>query len=137
MTEAYAGGCACGAIRYEMSGQPVFQNHCQCLQCQKRSGTGHSSYLTFPRRDAMRITGRASEWRVAGDSGNDKVHAFCPTCGTPVYLSFSAMPDMIAIHATSLDDPSRFRPQALTYSIRGHAWDAIDPAVQKFERMAG
>lgn len=137
MTEAYAGGCACGAIRYEMSGQPVFQNHCQCLQCQKRSGTGHSSYLTFPRRDAMRITGRASEWRVAGDSGNDKVHAFCPTCGTPVYLSFSAMPDMIAIHATSLDDPSRFRPQALTYSIRGHAWDAIDPAVQKFDRMAG
>lgn len=137
MTEAYAGGCACGAIRYEMSDQPVFQNHCQCLQCQKRSGTGHSSYLTFPRRDAMRITGRASEWRVAGDSGNDKVHAFCPTCGTPVYLSFSAMPDMIAIHATSLDDPSRFRPQALTYSIRGHAWDAIDPAVQKFDRMAG
>ena len=137
MTEAYAGGCACGAIRYEMTGQPVFQNHCQCLQCQKRSGTGHSSYLTFPRRDAMRITGRASEWRVAGDSGNDKVHAFCPTCGTPVYLSFSAMPDMIAIHATSLDDPSRFRPQALTYSIRGHAWDAIDPAVQKFDRMAG
>jgi hypothetical protein len=45
------------------------------------------------------------------------------------------MPELIAIHATSLDDPSQFSPQALTYSIRGHAWDAIDSSLQKFERM--
>jgi hypothetical protein len=72
---------------------------------------------------------------VAADSGNDKVHAFCSTCGTPVYLTFSAMPNLIAVHASSLDDPGQFKPQALTYSIRGHAWDTIDPAVQIFERM--
>jgi hypothetical protein len=72
---------------------------------------------------------------VAGDSGNDKIHAFCPTCGTPVYLTFTAMPELIAVHATSLDDPSQFNPQALTYSIRGYAWDRIDPSLQKFERM--
>jgi len=46
------------------------------------------------------------------------------------------MPDLMAVHAASLDDPSQFNPQALTYSIRGHAWDRIDPAVQTFERMA-
>jgi hypothetical protein len=72
---------------------------------------------------------------VAADSGNDKTHAFCPTCGTPVYLTSVATPEMIAVHATSLDDPSLFNPQVLTYSIRGHAWDRIDPALQAFERM--
>ena len=55
---------------------------------------------------------------------------------TPVYLTFAAMPDLIAVHAGSLDDPGRFRPEALTYSVRGPAWDAIDPAVPAFERMA-
>ncbi|QFI69075.1 Gfa-like protein [Sinorhizobium alkalisoli] len=45
------------------------------------------------------------------------------------------MPELIAVHATSLDDPSQFNPQALTYSIRGQAWDPIDPSLQKFERM--
>lgn len=49
----------------------------------------------------------------------------CPACGTPVYLSFVALPDMIAVHAGSLDDPGRFVPQVLTYSGRGLAWDTI------------
>jgi hypothetical protein len=115
--------------------EPIFENHCQCLDCQKRSGTGHSSYLTFPRRADVTISGEAKSWRVTGDSGNEKLHAFCPTCGTPVYLTFVAMPESIAIHAGSLDNPSQFSPQALTYGIRGQAWDAMDSSLQKFERM--
>ena len=135
MTTSFTGGCACGAIRFETSQLPVFQNHCQCRDCQKRSGTGHGSYLTFAKRSEMRITGQASEWRVTADSGHDKLHAFCPHCGTPVYLTFTAMPDLIAVHATALDDPGQFRPQALTYACRGPAWDMIDPALPAFERM--
>jgi hypothetical protein len=135
MTTSYAGGCACGAIRYVATGAPVFANHCQCRDCQKRSGTGHGSYLTFPSRAEVTITGRATDWRVAGDSGNAKVHSFCPICGTPVYLSFAAMPDVIAVHAASLDDPSRFRPTAVTYGIRGLAWDTMDAGLTRFETM--
>jgi hypothetical protein len=135
MTKTYTGGCACGAIRYETTGEPIFENHCQCIDCQKRSGTGHGSYLTFPRQSEVKLTGKASQWRMTADSGNDKNHAFCPTCGTPVYLTFTAMPELIAVHATSLDDPSQFNPQVLTYGIRGHAWDTIDSALQVYEKM--
>ncbi len=135
MTKPYTGGCMCGAIRYETSSTPIVESHCQCRDCQKRSGTGHGSYLTFPRRADVTIAGEAKNWRVKGDSGNEKVHAFCPTCGTPVYLTFVAMPDLIAVHTASLDDPSQFNPQMVTYSIHGHAWDTIDSALQKFERM--
>lgn len=134
-TKTYIGGCACGAIRYETAHQPIFQNHCQCTDCQKRSGAGHGSYLTFPHRAEMTIVGEPSQWSVSADSGNEKTHAFCPTCGTPVYLTFAALPDLIAIHAGSLDEPDQFIPQALTYGVRGHAWDRMDPAVPKFDRM--
>lgn len=137
MTQTYAGGCACGAIRYEMRGEPVFQNHCHCLECRRRSGAGHGSYLTFARRAEMTVTGEARTWRVAGDTGAEKVHAFCPTCGTPVYLTFAAAPDAIAIHAGGLDDPDLFRPQAITYGVRAPAWDVMDPALQTFQRMPG
>lgn len=138
MTKRYTGGCACGAVRYETSNKPTVDLHCQCRDCQKRSGTGHSSYLVFADRAGMTITGEAKTWRVAGDSGNEKIHAFCPACGTPVYLTFAAGPDIIAIHAGSLDDASRqFDPQLVTYSMRGHAWDALDNSLQKFERMPG
>jgi hypothetical protein len=71
------------------------------------------------------------------DSGNEKAYAFCPTCGTPLHVTFVATPDVIAIAAGSLDDPGRFKPQMLTYGVRGHGWDTMDSALTKYERMPG
>jgi hypothetical protein len=135
MSSAYSGGCACGAVRYEIHDHPVFENHCQCRDCQRRSGTGHGSYLTFPDRTKAKIVGEARSWRVAGDSGNEKIHAFCPTCGTPVYLTFEAMPALFTIAATSLDTPELFHPSVVTYNVRALSWDRIDPQLTKFEKM--
>jgi len=59
MSEAYKGGCACRAVRYEIAAEPVFMNHCQCLDCQHRSGTGHGSYLSFMGQQSVKLTGKA------------------------------------------------------------------------------
>ncbi|MET3461599.1 GFA family protein [Variovorax atrisoli] len=134
MNPSYTGGCACGAIRYEIPSEPIFQNHCQCLDCQHKSGTGHGSYLSFM-RGGVKQTGSAALWDMVGDSGNVKTRAFCPACGSPVYMTYAAMPDVITVHAASLDDPSRFKPQAVTYAVRGYEWDVLDPALTRFEKM--
>ncbi|WP_026346101.1 GFA family protein [Variovorax atrisoli] len=134
MNPSYTGGCACGAIRYEIPSEPIFQNHCQCLDCQHKSGTGHGSYLSFM-RGGVKQTGSAALWDMVGDSGNVKTRAFCPACGSPVYMTYAAMPDVITVHAASHDDPSRFKPQAVTYAVRGYEWDVLDPALTRFEKM--
>lgn len=77
------------------------------------------------------MEGEATHWSLRGDSGNVKTHGFCPTCGAPVYLTFTAMPDIFTVHAASLDDPSRYRPQAVTYTKQGQAWDVLDPELPK------
>jgi len=135
MSKSYAGGCACGAVRYDIAAEPVFSNHCQCRDCQRKSGTGHGSYLTFAGRAAVKLEGKATHWDMTGDSGNKKTRGFCPVCGSPVYLTFAAMPELFTIHAASLDDPSRFKPQVVTYAKRGYAWDHLDPGLAKFETM--
>ena len=135
MSDLYLGGCACGAIRYEISGEPIFSNHCQCRDCQRVSGTGHGSYMTFVGRKSVTLTGKATQRDVVGDSGGVKTHGFCPTCGSPVYLTFAGNPDLFTVHAASLDEPSRFRPQVVTYAKRGHGWDRIDPALTRFDTM--
>ncbi len=61
--------------------------------------------------------------------------AFCPTCGSPVYMTFSAMPELFTVHAASLDDPGRYAPQAVTYTVRGLPWDHLDPALPKFGKL--
>jgi hypothetical protein len=134
MSKTYTGGCACGAIRYEIAAEPFEMTDCQCRQCQQRSGTGHGSYLAFP-RTAVKAEGEAKQWDAVGDLGTVKSHAFCPTCGSPVYLTFPAMPDIFIVHAASLDDPGRYRPQKILWAAAGHPWDRLDPAVPKFDKM--
>lgn len=135
MTEPFTGGCACGAIRYAITAAPIAMNDCQCRQCQHESGTGHASHLTFT-SDAVTVEGKASRWDMVGDGGTRKSRAFCPTCGSPVYMTFPDMPEFFVARAGSLDDPSRYRPQLLTWSAAGHAWDKIDAALPTFQRMA-
>ncbi|RYX92296.1 MAG: aldehyde-activating protein [Comamonadaceae bacterium] len=133
-SNTWNGGCACGGIRYGISGAPVFMNHCQCRDCQGSSGTGHGSYLTFP-AEGVTLTGSATHWEHTGDSGNVKTRGFCPTCGSPVYLRFSKMPGIFTVHAASLDEPGRFNPQVVTYHMRAQPWDALDPALPAFDKM--
>ena len=134
MTEPYTGGCACGAIRYSVTGEPVAMVDCQCRQCQRDSGTGHQSHLTFVGA-SVETTGQASHWETVGDGGTRKRRAFCATCGSPVYLTFPDMPDIFIPTAASLDDPSRYQPQIVTWTAAGQAWDRPDPALTQFDRM--
>ena len=135
MTTVFTGGCSCGAIRYEIDSPPVEMADCQCRQCQRRSGTGHGSYVSFMSRAAVKLTGQAREWDVTGDGGTLKRHAFCPACGSPVFLTIPAVPDLFIVHAASLDDPSVYRPQHVLYRSSAYAWDAVDPNVPAFEKM--
>jgi hypothetical protein len=134
MNKPYTGGCACGAIRYDISGEPLASVDCQCRDCTRESGTGHASHLVFL-RSGVSLSGQASEWDTIADSGNKKTRGFCPTCGSPVYGTFSANPDIFAVRAASLDDPSRYKPQIVTYRARGHEWDLIDSSLPAFEKM--
>jgi hypothetical protein len=88
----------------------------------------------FPRA-YVKLTGEAKHWDLVADSGNVKTRAFCPRCGSPVYMTFAANPGVFTVHAASLDDPGRYKPQLVTYRVRGYAWDHIDPSLPSFDRM--
>ena len=134
MSGPYTGGCACGAIRYEIAAEPVGTNDCQCRQCQRESGTGHASHLTFPSA-AVSVHGDATRWRMVGDGGTVKSRAFCPTCGSPVYMTFPDMPEFFVVRAASLDDPSRYRPQLISWTAAARPWDHVDPNIPSFAGM--
>lgn len=134
MEKPFTGGCACGAIRDSIVGEPLFSNHCQCRDCQRESGGGHGSYATFARA-GVTLTGDARHWDMVADSGKVKTRGFCTKCGVPVYLTFAAQPDIFTIRAASLDEPARYKPQAVTFVARGYDWDRLDPDVPKFVGM--
>jgi len=134
MSKPYTGGCACGAIRYEIAGDPLVSVDCQCRDCSRESGTGHASHLVFLRANAI-LSGKVSLWDMTADSGNIKTRAFCPTCGSPVYMTFATNPDIFTVRAASLDEPQRYNPQMVTYRKSAYAWDQINSALPAFEKL--
>ncbi len=134
MAKPYAGGCACGAIRYEIDAEPMMAGHCACRDCQRMTGTGHASMMMFPLA-AMKITGTPRFHDLRADSGNTASRGFCPNCGSFVMGKNSGMDGVRAIAVGSLDDPSAFRPQFIVFASRCHAWDRIDPALPSFPGM--
>ena len=134
MSELYTGGCACGAVRYEISGDPAIMLDCQCRQCQRDSGTGHQSHLTFLAAE-VKVEGEATFWQTVGDGGTKKRRGFCPTCGSSVFMTFPDRPDVFIVTPASLDDPSRYRPQLVAWTAAGFGWDHIAPDLQKYDRM--
>lgn len=129
------GGCACGALRYSISSAPIQQTHCQCRDCQRRSGTGHASWPVFAAAPKDAVVGHASHWTSVGDSGTEKRHGFCPNCGTPVYLAFPVMPGLMAVTAASLDDPARFHPRQITWTSAAQAWDSLPGGLHPYPKM--
>jgi hypothetical protein len=129
------GGCLCGAARYEAAapGQPMAA-HCYCEDCRKASGTGHCTHVVMPEA-GFSLSGAVKGYDRPANSGNIVTRHFCPTCGSALYSTNNAMPGMVFLRASSLDDPNAVTPQALVFTSRAPKWDPLDPALPAFATM--
>ena len=54
------------------------------------------------------MTGKLTEFKKNGTSGQPITRKFCPTCGSRISSSAAAMPGVLMINASSLDEPEKF-----------------------------
>jgi len=128
------GGCLCGAIRYRLTGPSLFVSQCCCKDCQKATGTGHTTIIGI-HESQLAITGRPRTYTTSGDTGGDVTRHFCGTCGGRLYTSGTLPGEVIMVQAGSLDDPNVIAPQSVIYTKDAVAWDRFDPALPTFETM--
>jgi hypothetical protein len=131
MTEVLKGGCLCGVVTYEARGEPAIAGHCHCVDCRKTSGTGHCTHIVV-QGEGVRLTGVMSSYQRSADSGNIVERYFCSTCGSPIYSTNAAMPGLVFLRASSLDDPDQIRPQMVVYASRAPKWDVMDASLPSF-----
>lgn len=131
MSNSYTGGCACGALRYEIGAEPLAATQCHCRDCHKASGGGHSNVLLFE-RSKVAVTGSPSYYEAVADSGHMAARGFCDRCGSQVFTQPRQFPNRMGITAGSLDDLSRFRPSIVTWTSRAPGWDRIDSSLPHF-----
>ncbi len=125
MEPPYTGGCQCGAVRYEITAEPLTLYACHCTDCQKQSASAFG--MTFRIKDeSLEITkGTTREWHTVADSGNEKVAHFCGDCGTRLYNAPARHPGALSIKAGTLDDTSWLKPVGSVWTRSAQPWVAI------------
>lgn len=130
----FKGSCLCESVSYESTADPVLAAHCHCVDCRKSSGTGHCTHVVIP-KEAFSVTGEVKFYDRPADSGNMVSRGFCPNCGSPVYSTNAAMPDLVFPRGASLDDLEVITPAMVVYGSRAASWDYMDPALPTFATL--
>ncbi len=117
----HTGGCLCGAVRFEATGQPYRVGICHCLDCRKHHGALFHASAIFP-AEAVAIDGETRDY--AG-------RHFCPRCGSSV---FSRSGDEIEVNLGALDAPDQFVPSYELWTIRRETWLPPFPLTRHYER---
>jgi hypothetical protein len=109
----HAGGCLCGAVRYQTLADPLRVTVCHCRFCQRATG---SAYMVEPifRLEDLRVTsGSPVVYDITSAGSGKLVHVyFCQKCGTKLYLTFERFAETCGVYAGTFDDPN---------------WIAVDP----------
>lgn len=125
------GGCLCGKVRYQITAKPLRTANCHCRTCQKSSGAPYLAILIVPAA-AFTVTGSYKEFTTTADSGHKMRRAFCPVCGSPLFVSNSGFPQIRPVAAVTLDDPSVYQPEKDIWVQDAQPWDLMNPDLPKF-----
>jgi len=128
------GGCRCGAIRYEATGEPAHHALCHCRDCQMASGAPMVAWLAMP-TDGFAVTkGEPASYHGAGAS----VRHFCSTCGTPLFfVNEEMLPGIVDINSVTLDEPDASAPDAQIQVADRREWMSRLDEMTEFEGYPG
>ncbi|WAK02469.1 GFA family protein [Methylobacter sp. YRD-M1] len=123
------GQCLCGSVQYEIKGEPQLSFLCQCRQCQRITGAGHSAEFVVP-DEIVSLSGELKSYEMKSDNGNIISSEFCPNCGNPVLKKSSGYPGLLFFHAATLENPESFKPQRVFWASSSQPWDFVDPSLE-------
>jgi len=124
--------CHCGQLRVEVAGDPLAVSICNCLACQRRTGSAFGMQAGF-KKDQVQVAGRFSDYARTSDEADRKVHVFhfCPDCGSQVFYTEPDDPDLVVVSIGSFADPSFPPPSESGYDSRRHPWVELPDSIQR------
>ncbi|MFI8397602.1 GFA family protein [Pseudomonas sp. NPDC078863] len=105
----FTGGCLCGDVRFQASGEPYRVGVCHCLDCRKVHGALFHASAIFP-EDALTISGETHEYQG---------RHFCPRCGSSV---FNRSGDEVEVNLGALDAADQLKPTYESWTVRRESW---------------
>ena len=120
MSQHYQGGCRCGAVRFEVQGEPLQVGLCHCTDCRRETGSTFLYYADWPRE----------RFSVTGHYATYEGRSFCPQCGAPLFHLSDAHAEIVL---GALDQaPANLIPTREGWIKRREPWLAPVPGAGQF-----
>ena len=120
--EPKTGGCMCRAVRYAVSGEPIWVGHCHCESCRAHTGAPVVTFVGFKKNQVEFTKGERQIYNSSPGVGR----AFCGQFGTP--LTWEGESNLLGrgmileFHISTLDDPNAFVPTDHVFYKERIAW---------------
>ena len=132
MSSTIAGGCLCGAVRFEAKPPTLFCCHCHCAWCRRAHGAAFVTWFGVPEA-AFAITKGDGELRWFRSSEISE-RGFCSTCGTTLFFRSKVAPGEVHVALACADDPIDRAPGLHVFHEARVPWFDVHDDLPKFDR---
>ena len=128
-----SGGCACGAVRFEVEDSFVYAGFCHCTRCRAETGSAFSAFAGIEHSKLIVVSG-ADHITVFENADNARVN-FCRGCGARVF-AFVRDGEFVEVPLGVLRDAPRIRPAFHAFVDSKAPWFEIGDALPQYPKRA-
>jgi len=122
------GGCTCRAVRYRMTGKPLFVHCCHCRWCQRETGTAFALNAMIEADRVILLNGAPEPVMTPTLSGKGQKIWRCPSCRIAVWSNYAGAGDKVHfVRVGTLDEPDRLPPDIHIFTDSKQPWVILPP----------
>ena len=122
----FAGGCACGSVRYRLESPPLFVHCCHCRSCQRETGTSYALNALIEADRVKLLEGEPEKTATPSNSGKGQDIWRCPKCRIALWSNYAGFGSKVNfIRVGTLDEPDRIVPDIHIYTSSKQPWVTI------------
>jgi len=129
------GRCHCGEITYEAIVDPEKVTICHCTDCQMLTGSAYRATVPAPKETFSLRAGQPKTYVKTAESATQRVHAFCSSCGTPIYSAALADPPTYSLRVGCLRQRANLRPTKQQWCRSALSWAMNLETIPQLDRQ--
>lgn len=124
------GGCACGAVRYQIVRVPLFVHCCHCYECQRATGTAFALNAMLETQHIHSLATPPKAIDIPTQSGKGQRTMRCPKCQVTVWSHYATAGEAIGfIRVGTLDKPQCILPDIHIYTDSKQPWVVLPEGI--------
>jgi hypothetical protein len=132
---AIAGGCRCGAVRYEIAVDDLPRAYaCHCHQCQRWSGSAFSQQILVAEA-ALSVTGPIVDYRRTTEDRTTH-QRMCGECHARIYNTNTRRPGVAVVRAGTLDRSEELDCVLHIFTDSRQRWMVLPDGVPSYPEWA-